>query len=236
MRVAALYDVHGNLPALEAVLADARLGDAEAIVCGGDLVAGPMPADCLAALDAHRLSVHFVRGNGEREVVEDDGAAAAWCRARLSAEQLGRVASWPLTAELEVDALGRVLFCHAAPHDDAEIFTSLTPAAEVATLFAGLPATAVVGHTHVQFDRDAGARRVINAGSVGMPYEGVPGACWALLGPDVCFLRTGYDTEGALAALVATGYPPAADWFTPALRGEVSPAEASARFEELRGT
>ncbi len=238
MRLAALYDVHGNLPALEAVLADPRLATAERIVVGGDLVAGPFPAECLERLRS--LDAVFLRGNGDRETVTPpaDGPLAAvgcFARERLSAEQLSFVASWPLTIELRVDGLGATLFCHATPVADTPIVTRATPDAEVAAALGPIAAdTVVCGHTHVQFDRSLDGLRVVNAGSVGMPYEGSPDARWALLGPGVELLATPYDAPAALETLAATGYPDADGSFGPMARGEISADEATALFERRR--
>ena len=79
-----------------------------------------------------------------------------------------------------------MLFCHATPQNDVDVFTERTPEERVAPCFAGVDADLVVcGHTHMQFDRTIAGVRVVNAGSVGMAYEEAPGAYWALLGPDV---------------------------------------------------
>ena len=195
MRVAALYDVHGNLAALEAVLVEVEREGVEHVVCGGDLLGMGEDAACLERLRAFG-GVTFVRGNADRASsgFEDD------------------VASWPLTAELDVDGLGRVVFCHATPASDEELVTRITPEAELPDIYAA-PVT-VVGHTHVQYDRTVGERRVVNAGSVGMPYEHEPGAYWALLGPDVELRRTDY---------------------AGAAKPENGPDEASAYFERHRG-
>ncbi len=238
MRLAALYDVHGNLPALEAVLADPRLATTDRIVVGGDLVAGPFPAECLERLRA--LDALFLRGNGDRETVTppDDGPLAAvgvFARALLSKEQLSFVASWPLTIELQVDGLGATLFCHATPVDDTPIVTRATPDAKVAAALGAIAAdTVVCGHTHVQFDRSLDGIRLVNAGSVGMPYEGSPNARWALLGPDVELLETPYDAAAALETLAATSYPDVDGSFGPMARGEISADEATALFERRR--
>ena len=240
MRVAALYDVHGNLPALEAVLADPRCADADLVVCGGDLVAGAMPAECLDRFLALGERVRFLRGNGDRETVEPplEGALAEigpWSAERLGAERLSAVATWPLTHTLELPGLGETLFCHATPTDDARLITAITPDADVERELAGCRAGVVVcGHTHVQFDREVGRHRLVNAGSVGMPYEGSPDARWALLGPDVELVSTAYDAGAALAQLAATGYPLLDEWFGPVLRGEVSAEEATTIFEDRR--
>ena len=252
MRVAALYDVHGNLPALEAVLADPRCDAAEAIVCGGDLVAGPLPEACLDRLEADDR-VRFLSGNGDRETVSPPGEGplaeiGAWAAARLGTERLERVAAWPATVELDVTGLGHVVFCHATPRSDTEILTSATPEGDVAAALASTTADLVVcGHTHVQYDRlvsdsQSGtgrpgvARRIVNAGSVGMPYEGTPDARWAILDENgVTLVSTPYDAEAAFDALSETGYPLLEEWFGPVVRGEVTAEEATASFESRRG-
>ncbi len=241
MRVAALYDVHGNLPALDAVLSDPRCRAAETIVSGGDLVAGPLPEACLDRLESDGR-VRFLRGNGDRETVTppDDGALAeigAWAAARLGPERLASVASWPATVELDLPGLGGVVFCHATPRSDTEIVTSVTPEADVLAALASTSADVVVcGHTHVQFDRCVGPMRIVNAGSVGMPYEGSSDARWAILDDgDITLVSTSYDAEAAFAVLSETGFPFFDDWYGPGLRGEVTAEEATAIFESRRG-
>jgi len=242
VRVAALYDVHGNLPALEAVLTDPRCADADVVVCGGDLVAGPMPAECLDRLEALGDRVHFLAGNCDRETAstsaDDEGYQlfGRWSATRLGEARLERVRRWPLTVELDVPGLGRVLFCHATPLSDTPILTRATPDDDVARELAGTRADVVVcGHTHVQYDRRVGSVRVANAGSVGMPYEGSPNPRWAVLDPHgVELVSTPYDAVGAFAALAETEFPVLEDWFGPTLRGEVTAEEATATFEGRR--
>ena len=205
MRVAALYDIHGNLPALEAVLAEAEDVGTEAVVFGGDVVGGPFSAEVYDRATAVR-EARFVRGNADRMVLEGASEFGVdWDaeRARLGAARLETIRSWPLTVELEIDRLGQALFCHAVPAADEPIFTRLTPDAEVEQMLGDTEADLVVcGHTHVQFDRRLpGGLRVVNAGSVGMPYEGRRGAFWALVGPDIELRRTEYDVERAAAAI-----------------------------------
>jgi putative phosphoesterase len=190
VRVAALYDIHGNLPALDAVLAEV---DADAIVVGGDIVAGPAPSETLERLRSLDADVRFIRGNADREVYEEERQGHAphevmeFARARLSPEQLDFLRSLPLTV-----SVGRVLFCHATPRNDEEIFTRISPDERWAEALAGVDADVVVcGHTHVQFDRQIGGIRLVNAGSVGMPYADEPGAYWAVVdGVDVEFRHT----------------------------------------------
>ena len=237
MRVAALYDVHGNLPALEAVLADPRCAAADTIVCGGDLVVGPYPAESLDLLEAQGERVRFITGNCDREAVETPeggelGEAARWSNERLGAERAARVARWPLTVALELDGLGRVLFCHATPTSDLPILTRITPEEDVARELGDVTADVVVcGHTHVQFDRRVAGRRLVNAGSVGMPYEARTGAYWAVLGPDVELRRTEYDLETAAAAIRESGFPDAEEFATENVLTVPSAEEATAQFE-----
>ena len=234
MRVAALYDVHGNLPALDAVFEEVAGERVDAIVSGGDVVWGPLPSECLERL--REAGALFVRGNADRDVVAGDDEIDRYAAARLTEEQCAFVDAWPLSLELDVDGLGTVLFCHATPRADDEIITRATPDDAVVPAFSGSAAgIVVVGHTHVQFDRQVpGAPRVLNAGSVGMPYEGEPAARWALLGPDVELRTTTYDVEAAVRAILATGMPQAERIVENALRGGIGPEEATRIFESRR--
>jgi len=235
VRVAVLNDIHGNLPALEAVLAEVEHEGIDVIVSGGDVVWGPLPAECLELLVAR--GAHFVRGNADRDVLTGKDEVDRFCAPLLNDEQTARVGAWPLTVELSVNDVGRVLFCHATPRSDDEIVTKATPDRVVAELLGDVTADLVVcGHTHVQFDRAVtGAPRLVNAGSVGMPYEGDSDARWALLGPDIELRRTPYDVEAAIAELVATGMPGVERIVVRALRGEVAPDDAVRFFENQRG-
>jgi putative phosphoesterase len=216
VRIAALYDIHGNLPALEAVLRDVETSGVDRIVVGGDVLPGPMPSECLARLMNLDLLVQFIRGNGDREVIAPTGAvpepyreSVRWNAEQLRPEDAERLARWPLTTRLNADDFGEVLFCHATPRNDTEIFTRLTPDEPLLGIFGGLGVSiAVCGHTHMQFDRTIGGVRVINAGSVGMPF-GDPGAYWLMLGPGVQLRRTSYDLADAAQRIRSTGYPKA---------------------------
>jgi diadenosine tetraphosphatase ApaH/serine/threonine PP2A family protein phosphatase len=237
MRVAALYDVHGNLPALEGVLAEV---DAEVILAGGDVVLGPMPGECLERLQERGAT--FIRGNCERLVVSPPelaedlwDARARWVHEQLEDEQLAFLAGLPLLASLEVDGLGPTLFCHASPRSDEEILTAITPPKRLDPILDGVrERTVVCGHTHVQFDRLLGDRRLVNAGSVGMAYQGKAGvACWALLGPDVDLRQARYDAEAAAAAIRTSGLPGADEFAEEYVLHPTSPEEATAHFEGI---
>ncbi len=222
MRLAALYDIHGNLPALEAVLADVRQAGVDAVVVGGDVLPGPLPRECLDCLAALDLPVHYLRGNGDRVVCAerrgDDVSAEVpaafadvirWSAATLTDGDAARLSAWPATVRLPARGLGEVLFCHATPRSDVEVFTRLTAEERLFDAFDGVAAPVVVcGHTHMQFDRMIRGIRVVNAGSVGMPF-GDPGAYWLLLGPEVAPRYTRYDLAAAAARIRASAYPQA---------------------------
>lgn len=210
MRVAALCDVHGNLPALEAVLAEIASLEVDRIVCGGDVLGGPFEQECVRLLFDHDAA--FVRGNAEREAAEP-----------------------PWLSELPVSlGLAAVRYCHGSPRRDDEILTRVSPDARFRAALEGVQERLVVGgHTHVQFEREIDGIRFVNAGSVGIPYEGKPGAFWALLdGEDVDFRHTPYAVDAAAAAIRASGYP-GADQFAGWLLEPEDPDKASAYFESV---
>jgi predicted phosphodiesterase len=194
VRVAALYDVHGNVHALDAVLR--AVPDDAAIVVGGDVAAGPFPQQTVDRLRELGDRVSWIRGNADRELVVGEKGPAPpelmeWVRSRLDAESIGTLGGLPPTLTREIDGVGRVLFCHATPENDMDIFTERTPEERVARQFAAVDAELVVcGHTHMQFERTIAGVRVVNSGSVGMPYEDEPGAYWRL---DLEPRRTQYD-------------------------------------------
>lgn len=219
MRLAAIYDIHGNLPALEAVLGEIRRENVDQIVVGGDVVPGPMPRESLECLNALSVPTRFIRGNCEVSTLaamvgndpgrmpESAKETIRWTARELQSEYEAAFQSWPKTLQLEIRGLGRVLFCHATPRDENEIFTKLTPEDRLLPIFENCGADLVIcGHTHMQFDRVIGKTRVVNAGSVGMPF-GEPGADWLLLGPTVELRHTNYDSAAAAARIRATNYP-----------------------------
>jgi predicted phosphodiesterase len=234
VRVAALYDIHGNLPALEAVLAELESDGVERIVVGGDVLWGPFQSECLDAL--RRRDAVFLSGNCERDVLAASDESSAWCRDQLSAGELEFVASWPALVELDVDGLGRVAFCHATPRSDTENLTRSMPDADVREALADVDADVVVGgHTHVQDNRPlAGGPRFVNAGSIGLPYQGEHGAFWALLGPDVELRRTPYAMDAALESLAGSAFPSVLEIFREPVRGMASAESATAYFAAKR--
>jgi predicted phosphodiesterase len=215
LKIAALYDVHGMPWALEAVLAEAAGEQVDAVVFGGDVVAGPFPAETLALARAVQ-GARFVRGNAERE--PDPRVLAVLGREEITEQRL-----WP--AQLVLD---RVLFCHATPASDIEIVTDASSDEKIAALLEGVDARLVVGgHTHMQQRRGS----YVNAGSVGMPYEGDVAAYWLLVDDgEPSFRRTEFDVERAIAALTACDWPDAGDFADDNLRRGVSRDEAIAVF------
>jgi predicted phosphodiesterase len=224
MRVAALYDIHGNLPALEAVFEEVYTSAVDLIVVGGDAVLGPMPRETLEYLLASQIPVQFIQGNCESEILtqlagaDPTGVPPAfreimrWAGDQLLPDQQQLIASWPVAVQLEIAGLGDVLFCHATPRSDTETFTRHTPEERVRPAFDGIDVAAVVcGHTHMQFDRTIGRVRVINAGSVGMPF-GEPGAYWVVLGPGVQHRTTQFDFARAAQRVRLTEYPQAKEF------------------------
>ncbi len=227
-RVVAIYDIHGNLPALEAVLSDLERIEPDLLIVGGDVVSGPMPAQVLDRLVDLGELVRFVRGNADREVIStyemtpleiegrmDDPVVRmiGWVAARLEERHYELLASFPERVVVEVEGIGEVLFCHATLRSDEEIITTLTPDDRLREILSDIEQNLIVcGHVHTQYDRRLDGKRVVNAGSVGMPYQGEPvGAFWLLVGPGVEFRRSEYDLQRAVSEFRAVGYPGAED-------------------------
>lgn len=223
MRVAALYDIHGNLPALEAVLHELRREGIDRLVIGGDVVPGPMSSESVDRVLNLGVPTDFVRGNGElAALAERTGSPSGvpepyrdvvrWSGESLTPEQADAIAGWPRTVLLRIPPLGDVLFCHATPRNENEIFTKLTREERLLEIFRGLDVAMVVcGHTHMQFDMMVGGTRIVNPGSIGMPF-GAPGADYVLLGPGVDLKHISYDLEGAAGRIRQTAYPKAEDF------------------------
>ncbi|MEH0969825.1 metallophosphoesterase family protein [Micromonospora sp. CPCC 205546] len=243
-RVAVLSDIHGALPALEAVLAEPDVAAADLIVLTGDIAAGPQPVEVLDVLADLGDRACWVRGNADRELVQarvgrpSPFDVSNWAAEQLRDDQVARLAALPLTVTLEVDGLGPVLFCHATPRDDEEVVLVDSRMERWAEVLADVPAevgTVVCGHTHMPFTRLADRRLIVNPGSVGMPYGG-PGAYWALLGPGVHLRRTAFDVDAACARVAAeSGFPDAAGWADEYLRSRHSDATALAVFAPRDG-
>lgn len=216
-RVAVLSDVHANVPALRAVLAEPDVAAADLVVFNGDLTWGVDPDATVAIVQALGPRAVCVRGNSERYVRQIATGAYTpanprqeWVPARHGTGALAFVGSFPFSVVVEVTGLGPVRFCHGSPRSDNEAVTPGTSAERFAEMTAAIEEDVLVtGHTHLQFDRFVGTRRSVNPGSVGLPYHrGEPGvAYWALLGPDVQLRSTRYDVRESMAAIEAAGDP-----------------------------
>ena len=208
MRVAALADVHGNAPALEAVLVEVVAASPDLVVFCGDLTWGSLPGETLELVRSLQIPARFVRGNADRMVGVETEGRGPWMAAQHSAEDLVFLAGFEPTVSVDVEGLGPTCFCHGSPRSDEECVTERTPAERVREFMAGIgERTVVTAHVHVSYDREVEGVRLIGPGSVGLPYEGEPGARWALLGPDVDLRRTEYDVERAVARMRATDDP-----------------------------
>ena len=255
MRVAVLNDVHANMPALESVLEEVRQAQVDLIVFGGDVIPGPMVRETLSRVLHLDIPTQFLHGNGELAVLAqieapDPGAVTywgttsgfvlpeplreipRWTARRVQPDYTRVLASWPRTVRQEIPGLGDVLFCHGTPHSETDAFTRLTPEDVLLPVFEGLGVSLVVcGHTHMQFDRMIGSTRVVNAGSVGMPF-GRTGADWLLLGPDVELRNTSYDLATAAERIRATEYPQA-ESLANSIREPPSEEEILAQFTRI---
>lgn len=263
--VAVLSDIHGVLPALEAVLAEPDVRVADHVVLTGDLLAGPQPLETLELLRGLGDRAVWVRGNADRELAELRGAAGRgageggkggaeeraeqhdapfaidlWAAGLLSETDARFLAGLPPTARLDVDGLGPVLFCHATPRDDTEVALADSRSERWAEVLEGVDAdvrTVVCGHTHMPFVRLTQGLLVVNPGSVGMPY-GRPGAHWALLGPgdSVTLRRTTYDYAAACSRIAAeSAYEGAAEWADEYVHARNSAEGALTAFGPLDG-
>ena len=241
-RVAVISDVHANIPALEAVLAEIEEARVDLIVSCGDLTWGAEPDRTVELISALGPRAVCVRGNGDRAVIELATGARepgrpreVWMLARHSARSVEFVSRFAFSVVVEIDGLGAVRFCHGSPRSDTELVTPRTSDERFGELMAGVDEkTLVTGHSHVQFAREVAGRRSVNAGSVGLPFSGgTPGtAFWALLGPDVELRQTPYDVSGALEVGPRLG-DPAAEAIATMLTSPPDPQEMTDDAERL---
>ena len=208
MRVAALADVHGNAPALAAVLEDVEREQPDLVVFGGDLTWGSLPQETLELVRTLEIPARFVRGNGDRSVGEYLEGRGSWMAAAHDPQDVEFLRSFEDVVSVEVEGLDSTCLCHGSPRSDIECVTERTPVDRVREFMADRSEKVVVtAHVHVQYDRTVDGVRLLSPGSVGLPYEGRPGAFWALLGPDVELRRTDYDVESTVERMRATDDP-----------------------------
>jgi predicted phosphodiesterase len=243
MRIAVLCDIHGNLPALQAVLAEVEEAGVDLVIFGGDVAAGPMPVETIEVLTAYRGPARFVRGNADRLMAESfDGVPKAgeapdsWPASMLSRIHRDFLTTFEPAVEVTVDRLGSVVCCHAGlDSDELPIITPATPDEVIDEALASAHGRLVVaGHTHMQFDRRVANGRMVNAGSVGKPYADQPGAYWALLGPEVELRRTAYDFAAAAVAVRRTAIPDREEWAADVVHPPTA-EEAITVFENMAG-
>lgn len=164
---------------------------------------------------------------------EDVQAITTWAAHQLDRTHRDFLASFVPQAVLSIDGLRAVLFCHGSPRSDEEILTAATPDERLQAALAEVKQPVVVcGHTHMQFDRQFGGVRVVNAGSVGMPYA-EPGAYWLWLGPEISLRQTAYDLEQAAQVIRASGYPQAQEFADENVLRPPTAAEATEIFERM---
>jgi predicted phosphodiesterase len=238
VRVATIYDIHGNIDALDAVLKEIDAERPDRIVVGGDMALGPFPLQTMERLRA-RKDLIYLRGNCDREMVTPAvqqgawGPAMAWAGQEIGAAHREFLTTLPTTVILDLDGLGPTIFCHGTPRSDTEIVTRITPEARMREVLADVRETVVVyGHIHMQHDIQIAGKRLINSGSVGLPYEGRRGAFWAMLGPEVTHRRTEYDVDKAVERIRATAFPNAEE-FAHRLLEPASPTETTETFERM---
>ncbi|MFM2485258.1 metallophosphoesterase family protein [Celerinatantimonas yamalensis] len=245
MRIAAIYDIHANSTALEAVIDEIKKRKVDRIVVGGDVVAGPSPLETLTLLRNITIPIDFILGNAESELLkhiagkdveeltETADEVTHWLAKQMTTEHKQFLSSWIPTLEIQTDTWGQVLFCHGSPRSNTEIFTRLTPGKKLASIFGHISTSMVVcGHTHMQFKITSGSISIINAGSVGMPYSRT-GAEWLLLDDEIHFMHTDYDISKAAELIRKTNYPQAEEFVMNNVLNTPSEEEALEVFSQM---
>jgi predicted phosphodiesterase len=214
--LACLADTHGNVAALDAVLRSPEFAEADGVAFLGCTTTGPDPLGVLARCDEIEIPVFHLAGNGERALWQmavagrpTESEVDEWLVQQHGPRGVAMVRAWPQSWSVSVRGLGEVRLCHGSPRSDVELLTPGTPEDRIIAAMVDVPEqTLVHGHTHLQYDRLVAGRRVVGAGSVGLPYhDGTFGARWALLGPDVRLITTPYDLAEARRSVLASGYP-----------------------------
>ncbi len=246
MTVAVISDIHGVLPALEAVLGEPAVCSADIIVVLGDIAAGPQPNEVMERLLSIENQVLWIIGNADREMVElrrglrggIPDAIAQWAAGVTTEEHINILESLPQTVDLNVEGLGPTIFCHATSRSDDEIVLVDSRYQRWGEVFANVEPriqTIVCGHAHMPFVRLWGGRLVVNPGSVGMPY-GRSGPHWALLGPGVSLMRSAMDLDLACRRVCETSkFPGIDEWADYFIRGKASDEEVMSLFGRSDG-
>ena len=219
MKIATIYDIHANPTALLSVLKDIQNYEVDLIVIGGDVIAGPFPTETLTILTEIKTPTKFILGNAESEVIRyingkpvnglsnRANEEAKWVANQISSSHKTFIKNWSKTFQAVIKEVGTVLFCHATPGSDIEIFTRISSNQRILKLFDGVRASIIIcGHTHMPFDLKFGKSRIINSGSVGMPF-GTNQASWLLIDQQINFMTTSYDIQMAAQLISTSNYP-----------------------------
>jgi predicted phosphodiesterase len=239
MNIALIADIHGNLAAFDAVLAEIERAQPEQIVCLGDVAAtGPQPHDVLMRL--RELGCPVVMGNADAELLDPAGEDAAanedmrkfldisrWCAAQLDDADRAFLTSFQPTVELSLGGAGQRLCCHGSPKSFNDIIRATTPDEELDVMLAGTEATVQAGgHTHARMLRAWGDREIVNPGSVGLAYQFLPDGSARMLpwaefafldvsdegAVSIDFRRVAYDRAATVRAMFERGMPHAEWW------------------------
>ena len=237
-----ISDIHGMAPALEAMLAEEANDPSDVLIVAGDTAIGPQPNQVVDRLRSLGERVIAISGNGDRElldVLRGEGGdikdpIAPWAASELTAENREWLAALPGTQTIDLDGFGEVFLCHACPQNDMDILLVDTRIERWVEALADLPesvSTVVLGHTHMPFQRLVNRRRVINPGSIGMPYGG-SGAHWVRLREGIIETRvTHFDIDAAIREIgTSSTFPGAAEWSAPYLRSDYSDVDVIGMF------
>lgn len=246
MTVVVISDIHGVLPALDAVLDEPAVRHADVIVALGDIAAGPQPNEVMQRLLSLGNRVSWIIGNADREMVElrqgsresIPDTIAEWAAGVLTQEHINILGCLPQTFDLNVEGLGPTTFCHATSRSDDEVVLVDSRYQRWDEVFAAIEPqiqTIVCGHTHMPFIRLWRGRLVVNPGSVGMPY-GRSGPHWALLGPGVSLMRSAMDLDRACKLICEMSEFPGIDkWTNYFIRGLASDEDVMELFGRSDG-
>jgi putative phosphoesterase len=217
MKIAALYDIHGNNFALESVLNDVMRENVDTVLVGGDLVWGPQPREVMDTLMKFRNKFLFIMGNADREVAyrygPEDGCEGfvaelnKWCADQLTDEHIEFLKNLTERQSIYISGLGEILFIHGSPRSDEEAIRFDTNDSEIIEMIKDTKEDIIVcGHTHIQFDRLVADKRIVNAGSVGLQSK-AKGACWLLIDKVMKLKVTEYSVDKAAEQILKSTCP-----------------------------
>lgn len=237
-----ISDIHGVFPALRAVLEEESANPSEVLIVLGDSLAGPMPNETRELLQLHASRMVAILGNADREIMAVHYGTDQYTHQgvfqhaadSLNQSSLTWLASLPAFESLNLTGIGEVLICHATPQNDEDVVVVDSTIDRWNQVFDGLSEQVklvLMGHTHMPFQRLVNRRRVINPGSVGLPYGG-SGAHWVRISDGVIETRiTHFDIPNAIGEIVAnSGFADARSWATEMLNSTSSDVDALKRM------